>query len=415
SGAHLGHQEIEAAVAGGDPRHPARSVSRPAHPARLGLDLPHCRRTDRHQHRHHLLHHAAGALSAFRHRLRGDHDHRHHRPRHRYPAGARGTASVPVGPHFGQDHVTAVNKFVPLNTLPSYRDQSTAVRERFQRLKSREVILKVDNLTKVFNTAKGSTLALNNISFQTHRREFLCVVGPSGCGKSTLVRILAGLEEHTSGDVLLEGKPVTGPGKDRGMVFQGYTLFPWLTVKKNVMFGLEVNGKDRSEAEQQALQWLALVGLEKFADCYPHQLSGGMKQRVAIVRALANQPRILLMDEPFGALDAQTRCCMQLHLLEIWRKIDITIVFITHDLDEAIFLADRILVLSAHPGQVQELIEVPVPRPRSTAQFISPEFIATKARLEELIHQHAPHAGEEEDADSYPVMPRLTEVTDNVE
>ena len=153
------------------------------------------------------------------------------------------------------------------------------------------------------------------------------------------------------------------------MVFQGYTLFPWLTVKKNVMFGLEINGYGRVEAERQALQWLQLVGLEKFADSYPHQLSGGMKQRVAIVRALANQPRILLMDEPFGALDAQTRCRMQAHLLEIWRKIDITIVFITHDLDEAIFLADRILVLSAHPGEVQELIEVPVPRPRSTAQM----------------------------------------------
>ncbi|HVZ51179.1 MAG TPA: ABC transporter ATP-binding protein, partial [Pseudolabrys sp.] len=219
--------------------------------------------------------------------------------------------------------------FSPMNALPSYRDQSDAVRARFERLKSREVILKVENLTKIFTTAKGSTLALNNINFETHRREFLCVVGPSGCGKSTLVRILAGLEEHTSGDVLLQGKQVAEPGSDRGMVFQGYTLFPWLTVKKNVMFGLEVNGKGKFEAEQQALQWLQLIGLEKFADAYPHQLSGGMKQRVAIVRALANQPRILLMDEPFGALDAQTRCKMQAHLLEIWRKIDITIIFIT--------------------------------------------------------------------------------------
>jgi NitT/TauT family transport system ATP-binding protein len=287
------------------------------------------------------------------------------------------------------------------------------VRERFQRLKSREVILKVDNLSKVFTTPKGSTLALNKISFQTHRREFLCVVGPSGCGKSTLARILAGLEEHTSGDVLLDGKPVNGPGSERGMVFQGYTLFPWLTVKKNVMFGLEVNGKGRHEAEQQALQWLQLVGLEKFADCYPHQLSGGMKQRVAIVRALANQPRILLMDEPFGALDAQTRARMQAHLLEIWRKIDITIVFITHDLDEAIFLADRILVLSAHPGEVQELIEVPVPRPRSTTQCFSPEFIGTKARLEALIHQSKSDDDEEEG--TYSMVSRLTSVDDNVE
>jgi NitT/TauT family transport system ATP-binding protein len=198
------------------------------------------------------------------------------------------------------------------------------------------------------------------------------------------------------------------------MVFQGYTLFPWLTVKKNVMFGPRVNGYGRDVAEREALQWLQLIGLEKFADSYPNQLSGGMKQRVAIVRALANQPRILLMDEPFGALDAQTRCRMQAHLLEIWRKIDITIVFITHDLEEAIFLADRILVLSAHPGEVQELIEVPVPRPRSVAQFITPEFLATKARLEELIHQ-SKHGDDDEEADIYPIVPRLTDIADNVE
>jgi NitT/TauT family transport system ATP-binding protein len=211
----------------------------------------------------------------------------------------------------------------------------------------------------------------------------------------------------------LHGKAVTEPGSDRGMVFQGYTLFPWLTVKKNVMFGLEVNGRGKHESERQALQWLQLIGLEKFADAYPHQLSGGMKQRVAIVRALANQPRILLMDEPFGALDAQTRCRMQAHLLEIWRKIDITIVFITHDLDEAIFLADRILVLSAHPGEVRELIEVPVPRPRNLAQLISPAFLATKARLEELIHQS--RSDDDEEAESYAMVARLTDVADNVE
>jgi NitT/TauT family transport system ATP-binding protein len=287
------------------------------------------------------------------------------------------------------------------------------VRTRFERLKAREVILSVRNLTKIFKTGTHTTTALQDITFTTHRREFLCVVGPSGCGKSTLVRILAGLEEYTSGEVLLQGNPVLEPGSDRGMVFQGYTLFPWLTVKKNVMFGLEINGRGWHEAEQQALQWLALVGLERFADAYPNQLSGGMKQRVAIVRALANQPRILLMDEPFGALDAQTRCKMQAHLLEIWRKIDITIVFITHDLDEAIFLADRILVLSAHPGQVQELIEVPVPRPRSLAQIVSPEFIATKARLDELILQSKRTDDEEEG--TYSMVARLTDIDDNVE
>jgi len=298
--------------------------------------------------------------------------------------------------------------------LPSYLDQSPDVSARFERLKARDVILRVEHLSKIFTSQSGTTVALNDINFVTHRREFLCVVGPSGCGKSTLVRILAGLEEPSSGEVLLEGKPVTEPGSDRGMVFQGYTLFPWLTVKKNVMFGPRVNGYGRDVAEREALQWLQLIGLEKFADSYPNQLSGGMKQRVAIVRALANQPRILLMDEPFGALDAQTRCRMQAHLLEIWRKIDITIVFITHDLEEAIFLADRILVLSAHPGEVQELIEVPVPRPRSVAQFITPEFLATKARLEELIHQ-SKHGDDDEEADIYPIVPRLTDIADNVE
>ncbi len=276
---------------------------------------------------------------------------------------------------------------VPNNpSLPSYLDQSDAVRERFTRLKQRPVILDVKGLQKSYRSPQGETVALKNIDFQVHRREFVCVIGPSGCGKSTLIRILAGLESYSGGDVLLDGKPVIGPGPDRGMVFQGYTLFPWLTVKKNVMFGLEMNNRGRIECESEALQWIELVGLAKFADAWPHQLSGGMKQRVAIARALANQPRILLMDEPFGALDAQTRCKMQAHLLEIWRNIDVTVLFITHDLDEAIYLADRILVLKAHPGEVQELIEVPVPRPRSPDQFFSDEFIATKARLDELIH-----------------------------
>jgi NitT/TauT family transport system ATP-binding protein len=308
-----------------------------------------------------------------------------------------------------------MNDFLlPRATLPSYLEQTGAVRERFERLKAREVILTVSQLNKVFESGGKRTLALKDINLKTHRREFLCVVGPSGCGKSTLVRILAGLEQHSSGQVLLQGAPVSGPGRDRGMVFQGYTLFPWLTVKRNVMFGLEVNGVGKLECEREAMQWLELIGLEKFADAYPQQLSGGMKQRVAIVRALANQPRILLMDEPFGALDAQTRCRMQAHLLEIWRKIDITIIFITHDLDEAIYLADRILVLSAHPGEVQELIEVPVPRPRSVAQFVSPEFLATKARLEELIYIGRHAVEEEEDAD-YPVLARMTNVADNVE
>jgi NitT/TauT family transport system ATP-binding protein len=293
----------------------------------------------------------------------------------------------------------------------SYLDQSNAVQARLERLKSRNVILRVNKLDKIFQTGKQTVTALKQISFQTHRREFLCIIGPSGCGKSTLVRILAGLEAHSGGEVLLDGRPVNGPGRERGMVFQGYTLFPWLTVRKNVMFGLRMNGINRADAGKQADEWLGLIGLQKFADAYPHQLSGGMKQRVAIIRALVNHPRILLMDEPFSALDAQTRARMQSYLLEIWKKIDITVIFITHDLDEAIFLADRILVLSAHPGEVQELIEVPLERPRRPDQFDSAEFRAMKARLETLIHPPSNN----QDEDAYPQVPLLTDVHDSVE
>jgi len=294
----------------------------------------------------------------------------------------------------------------------SYLDQSEAVKARFAKIRQRDVILEVRNLGKRFRSPQGEVDALRGINFNVHRREFICVIGPSGCGKSTLARILAGLDHHTSGEALLDGKPIDGPGQDRGMVFQGYSLFPWLTVKKNVMFGPLMNG--RGDAESDALLWLELVGLEKFADAYPHQLSGGMRQRVAIARALVNQPRILLMDEPFGALDAQTRAKMQSHLIDIWRNVDVTVLFITHDLDEAIYLADRILVLKAHPGEVQEIIEVPVPRPRSPSQFDSPEFRATKARLAELIHPEAEPVPEDEQAVK-PHLIRFTDVADNVE
>jgi NitT/TauT family transport system ATP-binding protein len=294
----------------------------------------------------------------------------------------------------------------------SYLDQSEAVKARFAKIRQRDVILEVRDLGKRFRSPQGDVDALRGINFNVHRREFICVIGPSGCGKSTLARILAGLDHHTSGEALLDGKPIDGPGQDRGMVFQGYSLFPWLTVKKNVMFGPLMNG--RGDAESDALLWLELVGLEKFADSYPHQLSGGMRQRVAIARALVNQPRILLMDEPFGALDAQTRAKMQSHLIDIWRNVDVTVLFITHDLDEAIYLADRILVLKAHPGEVQEIIEVPVPRPRSPSQFNSPEFRATKARLAELIHPEAEPVPEDEQAVK-PHLIRFTDVADNVE
>ena len=300
----------------------------------------------------------------------------------------------------------------------SYLDQSLAVAERFTRIYQREKVLQVEHLSKSFDTAQGRTEALRDVSFTVHRREFVCIVGASGCGKSTLVRMLAGLDFPSQGRMLLDGQPVTGPGHDRGMVFQGYSLFPWLTVLRNVMFGPEMSGTGHDEAEARAHEWLALVGLQKFANAYPHQLSGGMRQRVAIARALANEPRILLMDEPFGALDAQTRAQMQMHLLDIWRNIDITVVFITHDLDEAIHLADRIIVLKPHPGEVQEVIEVPVPRPRQMSQWMGPEFRATKARLEALINP-AQAGAPDDDAEHSSIanlpMIRLTNVADNVE
>jgi NitT/TauT family transport system ATP-binding protein len=295
--------------------------------------------------------------------------------------------------------------------LPSYREQEARVAERFGKLRQRPVILDVQALEKSFTTGEGArVVALDRVSFQAYRREFLCVIGPSGCGKSTLARLVAGLEPCSGGRILLDGKPVDGPGPDRGMVFQGYTLFPWLTVLKNVMFGLEVSqGMSSNGAEQEARQWLDLVGLAKFAASYPHELSGGMKQRVAIARALANRPRILLMDEPFGALDAQTRAQMQSYLLQIWREVEITIVFITHDLDEAVYLADRILILDAHPGRVRELMEVAVPRPRHPTQFLTPTFAAARRHLEELIHPPI-----EATTETLPLR-RMTVVGDDVE
>lgn len=270
--------------------------------------------------------------------------------------------------------------------LPDYKHHTDEVKARISELAAREVVLDTQALGRRFESAKGPVDALVNIDIEVRKREFVSVIGPSGCGKSTLIRIVAGLDVPSSGRVCIDGTPVEGPGADRGMVFQGYTLFPWLSVKKNVMFGMKMKGLKSKAAEASALRWLELVGLSKFADHFPSQLSGGMKQRVAIARSLANEPRILLMDEPFGALDAQTRASMQNHLLKIWESVDVTILFITHDLDEAIYLSDRIIVLGAHPGRVLEVIDVPVARPRSQEQSLTGHFLATKRRLESLIH-----------------------------
>jgi NitT/TauT family transport system ATP-binding protein len=279
--------------------------------------------------------------------------------------------------------------------LVDYKEQTPRVKKYFDDLHSREAILKVEKLGKVFGEGPGATEALKDVSFDIHHREFVSIVGPSGCGKSTLIRILAGLETSTSGSAKLDGREIKGPGPGRGMVFQSYTLFPWLTVGGNVTFGPKMRGEPKDNIENEVEKWLKMVGLVDFKNHYPHQLSGGMKQRVGIARALANRPRILLMDEPFGALDAQTRALMQAYLLQIWRHVDVTILFITHDLNEAIYLSDRILVLDANPGRVEEFVEIPLERPRESEQFFDPRFLSVRHRLDVLIHGEFPEEANE--------------------
>jgi len=241
----------------------------------------------------------------------------------------------------------------------------------------------VKGLTKVFAREEGAGIvALENVNFDIRDKEFICLVGPSGCGKTTLLRIIAGLERATSGEVRIDGKEITGPDPSRGMVFQEYSLFPWKTVVGNVAFGLEMRGVPKDRRLSIADEYIRLVGLEQFRDSYPYELSGGMRQRVAIARALANDPDVLLMDEPFGALDAQTRNRMQKELLALWEKTRKTIVFVTHSVDEAVYLSDRILVLTPRPGTVHEAVDVPWPRPRDRT---STEFATIRRHVLRLI------------------------------
>jgi ABC-type nitrate/sulfonate/bicarbonate transport system ATPase subunit len=248
--------------------------------------------------------------------------------------------------------------------------------------------LEAVELGKVFRGRRGvEVVALDGVSLQIYEQELVSIVGASGCGKSTLLKIIAGLEEPTHGDLLLDGRPIEGPGRDRGMVFQEYTLYPWLTVKKNVEFGLTgMSGRERAAV---ARQFLEVVGLGKFEDHYPGELSGGMQQRVAIARALAYKPSILLMDEPFGALDAQTRGLMQDLLLQIWEEEALTVLFVTHDVDEAVYLSDRLYVLSARPGRVKEVVDIALPRPREYSVQLTPDFLELKHHVRDLIHREA--------------------------
>ncbi len=249
-----------------------------------------------------------------------------------------------------------------------------------------EPILCLEGLSKEYPAKSGPQTVLEPTSLTMNVTELVSIVGPSGCGKSTLLHIVGGLTTPTEGRVLLDGVEVHGPGAERGMVFQGYTLFPWLTVRQNVQFGPKQRGAKKAEREQLADHFLDAVGLHGFRGHYPKQLSGGMRQRVAIARALANSPRILLMDEPFGALDAQTRTVMQELLLEIRRKERTTTLFITHDIDEAVFLSDRIFVMTARPGRIKAEIAVPFGPDREPSLRSSPEFFQIRAEVFDLLH-----------------------------
>jgi NitT/TauT family transport system ATP-binding protein len=249
--------------------------------------------------------------------------------------------------------------------------------------------LEIKEVGKTFITKSGETTALEKTSFNINDGEFVTILGPSGCGKSTILRIIAGLEEPTSGQVLLDGKEISGPDSDRGMVFQSYTLYPWLTVKENIAFGLQLKGISKKEREDVAEHYLQLIGLKGFEQHYPIQLSGGMKQRVAIARALANDPKILLMDEPFGALDAQTRNIMQEVLLKAWEDSKKTVLFITHDIDEAIFLADSVYVMTARPGRLKKKIPITLDRPREFSIKGTSEFLTYKEELLSLIREES--------------------------
>ncbi|MHC6180307.1 ABC transporter ATP-binding protein [Clostridium sp. JNZ X4-2] len=263
-------------------------------------------------------------------------------------------------------------------------------------IKDRQYKIVIDNVRKCYNIKSQNRqkdeefLTLDNFNLKVKKGEFITVVGPSGCGKSTFLDILAGLSRPTSGKVYIDGKLITAPALDRGIILQGYALFPWRTVEKNIEFGLEIKGMTKDLKHQISKKFIDLVGLNGFENRYPHELSGGMKQRVAIARALAYDPEVLLMDEPFAAVDAQTRESLQEELLNIWEKTNKTIVFITHSIEEAVFLADRVVVMSTNPGRIKEIINIKLPRPRINSQIrTSQEFNSNRNRIWELLHGDA--------------------------
>ena len=246
-------------------------------------------------------------------------------------------------------------------------------------------ILDVRGVGKIYELNGQKIEALRGADLVVKKGEFVCLIGASGCGKSTLLRIIAGFEKPTSGQALMWDKPVTGPAPDRGMVFQDYGLFPWLTVRQNIGFGPSSRGLPKAEVRDTVERFVTMVGLTRFADAYPHQLSGGMKQRVAIARVLANDAEMVLMDEPFGALDAMTRERLQDELLDIWQRTKLTVLFVTHSIEEAIFLADRVVVMEPGPGRIASEHRIDLPRPRDVA---SPEFNEVRREMSARLHSH---------------------------
>lgn len=254
-------------------------------------------------------------------------------------------------------------------------------------------IISVDNVSLVFKSRRAGTVtALENLSMEVPDKQFAVIVGPSGCGKSSLLDLIAGLKDPSGGRCCVDGRVVTRPGPDRGMVFQSYSLFPWLNVQKNVEFGLSLNNVPVRERVERARHYVDIVGLTKFSDAFPNQLSGGMKQRVAIARALANDPEVLVMDEPFGALDSQTRAIMQELLLGVWEKEHKTVLFVTHDIDEALFLGDVVYVMSARPGRIMDTIPVNLDRPRDYGIITTQPFVELKRRIMESLHSEVQKA-----------------------
>ena len=276
-----------------------------------------------------------------------------------------------------------------------FKKKSIALPERKEHIEANlaNSTIYVKDLQKIYKSAKGDVVAMKDVNVNVLENEFVCIVGPSGCGKSTLLRMIAGLDEASAGQIVIQDRDIIGPGADRGMVFQSYTLFPWMTVAENIKFGLKLKKMPADKQEEIVDKYLKIIKLEKFRNSYPKELSGGMKQRVAIARALANSPEVLLMDEPFSALDPQTKADMQLLMRQIWQEEKPTVIFVTHDIEEAVFLSSKIYVLTSRPGTVKEEVPVLLPYERDLRLKDTEEFIKVRKYVNSLIEHETLECG----------------------